>query len=166
MNYKIVKLSDFSGNEANIYSIFLHEEQKTLFDIFIEENLNSFKSELKDIFQRLTVIGKDTGARESYFKIFEGEPGDGICALYDKPGKSLRLYCIRYGSSMMIIGGGGPKSKNIKALQEDEKLFSENKILRQIVKDIINKVELGEIEFSDDGKEFLGNLQFSEYEED
>ncbi len=135
-------------------------------DIFINENINLHKSELKDIFKRLTVIGKHTGARESFFKLFEGEPSDGVCALYDLPGKSLRLYCIRYGSLMLILGGGGPKPKKVKGLQDDKKLTYENYFLRQVVKDIKEKMELGEIEIAKDGTELLGNLEFRDYEED
>ena len=166
MKYKIVKLSKFSGVEAKIYSIYLPEHSETLFDIFIKENINSFKSELKDIFNRLSGIGKHTGARESFFKLFEGKPGDGVCALYDLPEKALRLYCIRYGSLILILGGGGPKSKKIKALQDDNKLTQENYFLRQVAKEIREKMELGEIEISKDGTEFLGNLEFSDYEEE
>jgi hypothetical protein len=166
MKYKIVKLSKFSGEGATIYSIYLPEQSETLFDIFIKENINSFKSELKDIFKRLMVIGKYTGARESFFKLFEGEPGDGVCALYDLPEKALRLYCIRYGSSILILGGGGPKSKKIKALQDDNKLTQENYFLRQVVKDITEKMKLREVNISKDGTEFLGNLEITDYEED
>ena len=164
MKYKIVKLSKLSGDEASIYSIYLPDHNKTLFDIFVEENKISFKSELKSIFQRLRIIGHETGAREQYFKLYEGEPGDGVCALYDTPNRSLRLYCIRYGSLLIIVGGGGIKQS--KTLQEDEKLKHENHLLRQIVKDIKSKMELGEIEFTDDGTGFFGNLKFTDNEED
>jgi len=78
MKYKIVKLSKLSGNEATIYSIHIPDQGKTLFDIFVLENKTSFKSELKDIFKRLKVIGHHTGAREHFFKTKEGKPGDGI----------------------------------------------------------------------------------------
>ena len=59
--------------------------------MFIEENKNSFKSELIDIFIRLKVIGNKTGAREQFFKQYEGNLGDGVCALYDEPEKHLRI---------------------------------------------------------------------------
>jgi len=56
---------------------------------------------------RLKIIGNETGARESFFKTKEGIPGDGVCTLYDTPDKKLRLYCIRYGKQLIIIGAGG-----------------------------------------------------------
>ena len=111
---------------------------------------------------RLKVIGHKTGAREHFFKLNEGEPGDGVCALYDLPEKSLRLYCIRYGSLILILGGGG--NKQSRTLQEDKKLTQENYFLRQVVKDIKSKMELGEIKFSEDGTGFIGNLEFTDDE--
>jgi hypothetical protein len=159
--YQLVKLDQFSGKMARIYSFLKKSEQKTLFDIFVEENKNLFLSELKDIFVRLQIIGNDTGAREQYFKLFEGKPGDGVCALYDLPGKKLRLYCIRYGATLVIVGGGGYKSKEIRTLQENEKLKRENTIMVKLSNDISQKIKEREIIFSDDGYGLTGNLTFN-----
>ncbi len=49
MNFKIVQLTQFSGYHAGRYSIFLENEQQTLFDRFIKENSISFKNEIIDI---------------------------------------------------------------------------------------------------------------------
>ncbi len=114
MKYKLLKLNKLSGNKASIYSVYLEKEGKMLFDLFLEENKISFKSELKDIVSRLSVIGHKTGARENFFKLNEGNPGDGVCALYDRPGSNLRLYCIRYGALIIVLGGGGHKPKTIR----------------------------------------------------
>ena len=165
MDHKLVKITKFSGEEASVYSIFLIDEGKTLFDIFIEENKYSFLSELKDIFARLTVIGHKTGARISYFKEFEGRFGDHICALYDEPDKTLRLYCIRFGTSLVILGGGGPKLSTVRALQEDEKLTEENYLLRKIAEQIYKRIEEKEIRFIHEYKDLEGNLEFYEDQE-
>lgn len=160
MNFEIIKLNQFSGNHAGIYSIYLEDEQQTLFERFIKENFNSFKSEIKDIMKRLKSINYMTGAREQFFKQNEGNPGDGVCALFDEPHSNLRLYCIRYGNSLVILGGGGHKSKRISAFQENEKLKDENYLLREISKRITERIKTREIEFSDDGTEIFGNLEF------
>jgi len=157
-DYKLVKEEKLSGAETSVYSVFLLAKQDTLFNRFINENKNSFKSELKDIINRLKVIGHKTGAREQFFKLKEGKPGDGICALYDHPDRNLRLYCIRYGKTLIIVGGGGEKTT--KTLQEDSKLKEENYFLRLIAKDIQERIQEGEIEFSDDYMDLLGNLEF------
>jgi len=164
MNFKIVQLSQFSGYHAGIYSIYLENEQQTLFERFIKENSNSFKSEIFDINKRLRAINHATGARKQYFKHDEGKPGDGICALFDLPDSNLRLYCIRFGNSLLILGGGGHKPKNLRAFQEDDKLTEENYLLREISEQISKRIRNKEIQFSEDGTEIFGNLEFNDYE--
>ena len=160
MKYKLVKLSKFSGDEASIYTFLIENEQgefqESLFDIFINENKTLFLSEIKDIFSRLKTIGNDTGARESFFKTKEGIPGDGVCALYDSPNRKLRLYCIRYGTELIVLGGGGPK--NVRALQDDEKLEKENYFLRWLSIKIEESRQNGDVSFSKDFMDFEGDL--------
>ena len=163
MKCRLVKLQNLSGNKASIYSVVLNDDQRTLFDNFIEESKGSFLSEIKDIAVRLRTIGHKTGARESFFKHFEGRPGDGVCALYDLPDKSLRLYCIRYGSQIVILGGGGPK--NVRTLQEDEKLSEENFFLRWLSEQITERIMDKEIIFTNSGLDFSGDLEFNDDEE-
>jgi len=158
MNLELVKLSKFSGNEASIYTLFDIDEGKTLFDKFIIENINSFKSEIKDISVRLERIGRRSGAREIYFKLNEGKPGDGVCALYDEANKKLRLYCIRYGKSLLILGGGC--AKTTRTLQEDSKLNKENSFLVKISKQILDRLKNGEIRYVNEGMDFEGEINF------
>lgn len=162
MKYKLVKLNKLSGNKASIYTIRLEEEGKTLFDFFLAENKISFKDELKDIVSRLKVIGCKTGARDNFFKLHEGRPGDGVCALYDEPDSNLRLYCIRYGTLIVIVGGGGYKPKSIREFQQDEKLTEENYFLRKVSGAIKTKMDDDEIEFSSDFMDFEGDLTFND----
>ena len=63
----------------------------------------------------------------------EGIPGDGVCALFDLPNSNLRLYCIRYGNSIIILGGGGQKPKTISAFQENEKLAKQFEVISSCV---------------------------------
>lgn len=159
MKAELVKLDAFCGREASIYGVFIPKYEMTTFDLFIQENKNSLLDELKDIISRLKVIGSKTGAREQFFKLKEGKPGDGVCALYDSPDKKLRLYCIRYGTQIVIIGGGGPK--NVQKLQDDEKLEIENSFLRELSALISERIREGEISYSDNSQEFVGNLEFN-----
>lgn len=161
MRIQLVKIEQLSGKQASIYSLVYNDDQITLFDKFLIENKNSFKSELSSIVVRLNVIGKKTGARESFFKLDEGDIGDGVCALYDDPKKNLRLYCIRYGTSFIIIGSGGHKPKTVRALQEDPKLREENLIMREISKLIKEKMEEKSLSFSEDYYEFEGELDLN-----
>lgn len=160
MKFEVVKLGQFNGNKCGVYSIFVDNEQETLFERFLSENKISFKSEIINILERIRTINSITGARENYFKLDEGKPGDGICALFDLPDSNLRLYCIRYSNSLIILGGGGEKKKSVKALQEVEKLKTENYILRKISAEIAKRIRQREITFSEDGTEITGELEF------
>lgn len=151
MEFEIVKI--LSGEFANFYTVRFEDEDNNLFENFILENKDNFAKELSEIKTRMQVMARKTGAREQFFKLNEGNPGDGVCALYDNPGKNLRLYCIRYGSVAVILGNGGQKPKTIKALQESEKLTIENKLTRKISKAIDKARKDGLLEWSRDGME-------------
>jgi len=158
MFYEIVELEPFSGSMAKIYSIIPKGAEYSLFDEFVMENEIGHKMEIKDILKRLMQIGWETGARESFFKHHEGKHGDMVCALYDMPGKNLRLYCIRFGKVAVILGGGGMKSKVIRAWQEDDKLSNAANLIIKYAQDIYTRMEDGEIYWSEDRSELLGNL--------
>ncbi len=165
MNYEIVELEEFSGNRTAVYSIIMDEEDLSLFDHFVNENIDNYRNELKEISNRLLDIGSRLGARENFFKHNEGKPGDGVCALYDVSNSELRLFCIRYGNVAIILGGGGPKSTEVQAWQDDEKLKLEAELIIQISKNIMKRLQTGEIQWSKDGMRLLGNLKFSDNEE-
>jgi hypothetical protein len=164
MKFEIIELLDFSGHHAGVYSIIVDENDLSLFDIFIQENIDKYSEEVGDILATIETIGYETGAREKFFKPNEGSLGDGICALYDNPDRKLRLYCIKYGSSTIILGGGG--MKNVRALQDDPKLKDENYLLRKISKMITDAIKEGDIRWSADGKQLIGNVIIQDHEDD
>jgi len=145
VNYEIVEMVEFSGRQARVYSIIEDDSEVTLFEQFIEENEAKFKDEIDDIISRLYQIGRNVGARHSYFKHNEGKPGDGVCALYDNPDRKLRLYCIRFGMDILILGGGG--EKRVRAWQEDLILSKSAKKMIHYAQDIQKKIDSGDIEF-------------------
>ena len=162
MKFKIVKILDLSGRKATIYTVQIEGETNTLFDEFLLENDVNYPDELDNIFDRLEIMGHYEGAKEIYFKHAEGNLGDGICALYDSPDRKLRLYCIRYGSTAILLGGGG--FKNVRALQDDSKLKYENYLLRNISKTITNALIEGDLAWSNDGRLLIGKLILDEDE--
>lgn len=165
MEYEIVKLSDLSGAQCSVYSIIPEKGGLTLYDVFIKENIADFRDEVKDINTRLKLIGTKHGARHSYFKHFEGRYGDFVCALYDLPDKNLRLYCIRYGVVVVILGGGGLKTKETIAWQDDPKLKEEATRMIEYAKDIARRMKEREIYMSRNKPELEGNFYFFEDEE-
>jgi len=165
VNFELVELLQFSGEKTTIYSAILEGDEDTLLDQFILENQKDYPEEVSDILGRLKAIGNTVGARQEFFKEWEGKPGDGVCALYDRPDANLRLYCIRYGSCAIIIGGGGYKPKSIRALQEDKKLKDENSKVKKISEIITTAIKDKDIQWSHDGMELIGDLIFNANEE-
>ena len=154
MTFSLNKKEQLSGDKATVYSVQL-EDGTDLFDQFLSENNEKYRKDVRDILQRIRAISNKTGAQEHFFKLHEGKPGDGLCALYDTPDKHLRLYCIRMGNSVVILGGG-PKSTH--TLQKDPKLKEENYLLREISEEITDKMKNGELRFSDDELELIGKI--------
>jgi len=135
-----------------------------LLNKFVKENEISFKSETKDILKRLYSIGHTTGARIQFFKEWEGKPGDGVCALFDIPTSNLRLYCIYFGSQLIVVRSGGHKPKDIRTLQQVDKLKAENYLLREISVQITQRIKDKEISYTNDFLNFEGNLEFNDEE--
>ena len=165
MKCRLIKIESLSGRKASVYSVSLGREVETLLEKFVRENQNLYLSETKDILKRLKTIGHRTGAREQYFKKFEGKPGDGVCALFDNPDSKLRIYCILFGTQLLVVGGGGPKPKNISAFQEDKKLKDENYFLRWLSEQITQRIKEKEITFENNYLDFSGDLEFHDYGE-
>jgi hypothetical protein len=149
VNYEIVELQPYSGSEAKVYSLIPMGEDETLFEMFVDEYKVEFKNEIKDIIKTIYQIGHTTGARSSFFKQHEGKYGDFVCALFDVPEKNLRVYCIRFG---MVAEG-------VRAWQDDEKLSKEANLMIEYAKDILQRMDEGDLYWSKDRTELQGNLK-------
>ncbi len=165
MKFELVKDEELSGDECSIYQVYWEEFDAYLYDVFWKKNVDLHKTQLRNIDNRLYAIGHEMGAREHFFKLHEGKPGDLVCALYDTPDSKLRLYCIRYGMDLVVIGGGGEKSKDIRAYQEDENLTRQAEIVKTISNAIYNKQKDKDIRLINLGKDFEGELKFGYDEE-
>lgn len=152
----MVEIEELSGEKLKVYSIITEDDEEddyTLFDRFIEANSVKFKQEVEDITNRIEVIARYTGLRDDYIKAGEGNLGDGIYALYDKPDSNLRLYFIRYGNVAIVLGGGGQKPKSIRRLQENPQLKDANYFLRKVSAVLADAVREGSLSISDEGLE-------------
>lgn len=155
-SFEIVKLNELSGDHCAIYSIRFIGEDDTLFEQFLNEYYNTFKTEVLDIFTRLKAIGRCVGLREGFYKANEGKPGDGVCALYDKPDAHLRVYFIYYGSDLIVVGDGGEKPKSVRTWQEVPVLTDANLLMQWVSEKIREATENKGIQISDQG--FEGDL--------
>ena len=147
---ELVELEEFDPAMGHVYSVAVDDSDKTLFDLFLEENDADYRLELAEIITKLKTMSSKTGFTENYFKLNEGTLGDGVCAITDLKGK-LRLYCIRFGNILLVLGGGGPKSKLIRALQEDPKLLMENNNVRIISAAMAKAIREKELRIEEDG---------------
>lgn len=147
---ELVELEEFDPAMGHIYSVAVDDSDKTLFDLFLEENDADYRLELAEIITKLKTMSSKTGFTDNYFKLNEGTLGDGVCAITDLKGK-LRLYCIRFGNILLVLGGGGPKSKLIRALQEDPKLLMENNNVRIISAAMAKAIREKELRIEEDG---------------
>lgn len=157
-------MEPYSGSEAKVYSIIPEGKEETLFEKFVDENIVSYKDEIKDILKRLKQIGHTTGARESFFKQegdneFVRKYGKYVWALYDDEERKLRLYCIRFANVAIILGGGGYKDKSVIKWQDDEKLSEEARKVMAYAESIIKQLDDGDLYWSNNGTELEGNLK-------
>lgn len=160
MKATIKRINQLCGSKCGVYSVYIDDNSESQFELFVKDCENSFKSETKEIIRRLYTIGNQTGAREQFFKRKEGIPGDGVCALYDTKKSKLRLYCIRFGSDLIILGGGGEKPKEIRALQENKNLTKQNYLLRNLSAAFTEAIKEKDIKFSNDRLSLEGVLEF------
>jgi hypothetical protein len=163
VKFRLVKLDKLSGQKTQVYSIIIDDDDKNLFEHFLEENNETYHDELLEILTRIKSISNKEGAREHLFKKAEGKLGDGIEALYDESKRKLRLYCIRYGSVLLVLGGGG--AKNVRALQDDPKLKKENYLLREISKRISQAMQDGDLKWNSSFNDFAGDFIFEDLDD-
>ena len=151
--FSLVEMTQYSGSLLKTYSVIIRGSDKTLYDLFIEENENIYPEEVDDLMNKLTAIGNDTGLTGRWYRRDEGYFGDGVCTLFDLPDKHLRLYFIRFGNAdkdlAIVLGGGG--EKRTRTLQEDEKLRKENYLLRRVAASLHRSIDRGELLFDSDG---------------
>lgn len=163
MTIELVKLSQFSGSKAQFYTVIVNGEEETLYTKFVKEHVSNHPDELRDMMTRMYVMGHSQGAREPFFKMSEGSVTDNVVALYDRPDKHLRLYCLRYGNTTVVLGGGGEKST--RTYQESPLLYSNVKILQRISKIIDEAIKNKEL-IIDDGGNIICEQILDDYEND
>ena len=161
MKFELREIPQLTGHRCKIYSVLVEGDEKTLFQQFVEENKTDFPQEVSDIIRKITSISQKRGAKEDYFRPKkEGKLGDGVEALFDEPNANLRLYSIKYSNILLVLGGGGYKSKTIRAFQENPKLTKENYLMRQIAAILYKAMREKDLRWNQYGDNFTGSLSF------
>jgi len=164
MNFELKKISQLSGKQASVYTVFLDDAPESIFHRFLADYQAEYNEEINDIVTRLKVIGQKTGARAQFFKPNEGEYGDLVEALYDDPEKKLRLYCMRFGGDCIILGGGGPKTT--RTWQEDENLAYNVRLMITMAKRVHQRFTDGDLKWASNYKDMSGDLVFKEEDDE
>jgi hypothetical protein len=161
MKFELREIPQLTGRRCKIYSVLVEGDEKTLFEQFVEENEDRFPEEVNNILEKILTIKQLEGARDYFFRSKkEGKLGDGVEALFDEPNANLRLYSIKYGNILLILGSGGYKSKAIRAFQEDPKLTKENYLMRQIASVLYKAIIEKDLRWNRQGDNFMGPFHF------
>ncbi len=161
MKFELREIPQLTGRRCKIYSVLVEGDEQTLFEQFVAENEGRFPKEVNDILNKILAIKQLEGARDYFFRPKkEGKLGDGVEALFDEPHANLRLYSIKYGNVLLILGGGGYKSKAIRAFQEDPKLTRENYLMRQIAAVLYKAIKEKDLRWNQRGDNFAGQFYF------
>ena len=156
MDFDIEEINEFSGSMAHIYTIRPSGSSTTLLEDFYSENESDYSDELNEITNILFQTGHRYGCRETFFKPYEGKPGDGVAAL--RVG-NLRIYCLLIGRIAVILGSGGYKPANIHAYQEDDMLNEKAEQMIRYARQINKKITDRDITIGPDGKLSINNWE-------
>ncbi|MCR5433024.1 MAG: hypothetical protein K6F20_01375 [Bacteroidaceae bacterium] len=161
MGFGIVKLTDLSGDACKIYSVARDGSEDTLLELFIDKFDAQYPKQIDEVLNKLRFMGFEGGAREGFFRKNEGKPGDGVVALLNAPNFPLRLYGIRFGTSLLILGSGGKKGAETRTWQQDNSLreAAEQMILLSAL--ITQRIKDKEIILVSDGS-IMGDKHFDE----
>lgn len=162
MGFRIVEIEELSGPACKIYSVaFDGDGGDTLFDEFLDRLEADYSKELDELWASLAFMGREGGARIQFFRENEGEPGDGVVALLKESGYPLRLYAIKYGTILLILGSGGYKDPNIAAWQDDAILTKHATEIIHISAKITERIKEKDITIGPDGT-LTGDLYFED----
>lgn len=161
MGFGIVKITDLSGDACKIYSVARDDSEDTLLELFLDEFDSQYPKQIDEIINKLRFMGQEGGAREGFFRENEGKPGDGVVALLNAPHFPLRLYGIRFGTSLLILGSGGKKGIHTRTWQQDSKLKSSAEQMIRLSALITQRIKDKEITLASDGS-IIGNKHFEE----
>lgn len=169
MKIKLVKVKGISGDAAVVYTVErVYDKTRFINDFFFNYRDVAYKIEVQAINRTLRLMGSSYGVRENWVKGAQGKLGDGACYIkYPKfisnhSPRTARLYCIRYGTEIIIVGSGCIKPIDKNSTQQVPECENERTIIEKLSKLISARIADGEISFKNVGnvREFVGNLEF------
>ena len=158
VGFEIVSVEQ--GHGGALYSLRFEGEEKTELDKFLDNGEIQACKEFESLVVRLYDMVDSLGFRDNFFKLKEGSINDSVAAFHCNHG-TLRLYCLRWSSILLIVGSGGPKttrnyqgdpllSDAVGKLQMVDKLFDERQKSREIIIDPNTGIITGNLVFTFD----------------
>ena len=133
MKIELIKINNMSGALTSYYSVCYNDSDTTIFDDFLSENRLLNQILVNEIVLRLIDLANNIGANEFFFKYKNIKPGDNVCYLREPHLTGIRLFCIRYGEKLVVLGSGGPKFKGKKSTKSNNILLKkENERMSKI----------------------------------
>ena len=153
----------YEGRKATIYTVLFEGEEMTELDYFLSDEENRASVDFLPLIERLkNIIADKYGAREEFFRQ-ESRADNSVMALSADDGP-LRLYCCRWGNSLVIAGCGGVKAT--RTYQEDPDLSTFVKDMEYVHASLYERIKAREIQISNNGTYLHGNLEFKSQSED
>jgi hypothetical protein len=148
------------GRGGALYSLRFEGEEKTERDKFLDNGEIQACKEFESLVVRLYDMVDSLGFRDNFFKLKKGSINDSVAAFHCNHG-TLRLYCLRWSSILLIVGSGGSKttrtyqgdpllSDAVGKLQMVDKLFDERQKSREIIIDPNTGIITGNLVFTFD----------------
>lgn len=115
----------YSDKRGDFLAVQISGEAKTTYEQFVENNRATHADLLDEVADRIYRMAQRTGIRDNFFK----PQGKNSVHSFRGTGK-LRIYCLKYGSASVVLGGGGVKV--VRTYQEDEVLYKPVRLLQAI----------------------------------
>jgi hypothetical protein len=151
----------FALKKVTFYTVRLEGAQRTLWEQFLDDHEDEqFDDDLNILRSALVRIGNETGARPQFFR-FEGDRGGDASALpppthlLQGETTSLRLYCLRFSTSVVILFSGAVKTAPTP--QECDQVRAHFQLANRICRAIQEAVRAQEL-----NEDPLGNLLFDD----
>lgn len=115
------------GKQSSFFTIQFVDESENYYNLFVDKFYSNYSKIIDDVDDRIERMATRTGIRDGFFK----DEGPNSVFKFQETDE-LRIYCLKYGSISIILGGGDTKENNVRTYQDKEELFFEVKLLRAI----------------------------------
>lgn len=170
MNRKIALVEYHFGKRTSFYTLVFADEADILKDseteLFFAAHEESHPKQVELIIEKIELMSRVWGATEYHFKNETSRDRINLWAIprFDKKGNkfsgTLRLFCLRFGSGVVILGNGGIKPKGVRTYQEVPELEAAALVLENVANEIEQKLRGKEIALTDDEILYDGELVF------